>query len=153
MAVRLTYQTGIATTIQFIAVSVLNFTSGIYSSVNQCISSSGSSSCVGDVVLQIGYFLVITIWFGALWLAGFAAQDRRSRRISQLLIMGEGIVFLIGLFGLMHHKQSILPLIISIFEVATSIWIAWLAFRLIRAKGGRVRVRSHVRHRKSSTKA
>lgn len=144
MALRLTYQTGIATTIQFITLTVLNFISGTVSSVDQCFGKG--SGCAGDVVLQMGYFIVISIWFGALWLAGFAAQDRRSRRISQLLILAEGMVLIVGLFGLTHSKENVLAAIISFVEIVSSAWVAWLAFRLMRAKGGRVRVRSHIHH-------
>ncbi|MGH7234078.1 MAG: hypothetical protein ACREF7_01360 [Candidatus Saccharimonadales bacterium] len=139
MPLKLKYETGIAATIQFIALTLLNFFSGVSTSVRQCINGSGS--CAGDIALAIVYFMIITIWFGFLWLAGFAAQDRRSRRIAQALILAEGLVFLVGLYDFSKHKQSIIDMLISLVEIVSAAWIAWLAFRLIHAKGGRVRGR------------
>jgi hypothetical protein len=150
MALKLKYETGVAATFQFIVLTVLNFISGISSSVSQCLNGTGG--CVSDVVLAILYFLVITVWFGALWLAGFAAQDRRSRRIAQFLILAEGLVFLVGLYGFKRHSQSIISALISLAEIITSAYVAWLAFRLMRAKGGRVRTRARRRPSPPPTK-
>lgn len=139
MALKLKYETGVAATIQFIAMTLLNVINAISSSVGQCLNGNGG--CIGDVVLAIVYFLVVTVWFGALWLAGFAAQDRRSRRIAQFLIVAEALVFLVGLFDFTHHKESILGTLISLVEMITAAYVVWLAFRLIRARGGRIRSR------------
>lgn len=143
MSLRLKYETGIAATVQFIVMTIINFVNGVSGSVSQCLN--GSSGCVGNIVLAALFFLAVTVWFGALWLAGFAAQDRRSRRIAEVLIVAEALVLLIGLYGLMH-MSSIIGGVKSLAEVATSVWISWLAFRLIRAKGGRVRARSRRHH-------
>ena len=143
---KLKYETGIATTIQFIGLTALNFISAIYTSTNQCMKGSGSGSCVSDIVLEVVYFLVITFWFGFLWMAGFATQDRRSKRIAQFLILAEGLVFLVGLYGIVKHRDSLIGILISLAEIFTSVWVAWLALRLILARGGRVkqiRVRHH----------
>ncbi len=143
MTVKLKYETGIATTIQFIALTLLNFISGVSTSAMQCINGSGS--CAGDVALAIFYFIVITVLFGILWLAGFAAQDRRSRRIAQVLILAEGFVFLVGLYDFTKHRHSLIGSLVSLVEIITSVWIAWLALRLVLARGGRVR-RHRIRH-------
>ncbi len=146
MAYKLKYETGVAATIQFIIITLLNFIKGISGSVSQCLNSS--SGCAGNIVLAIIYFLAITVFFAALWITGFAAQDRRSRKIAGALIGVEFLVLLVGLYELMHHTHSILSVITGIAEVVTSAWISWLALRLIRAKGGRVRTRSR-KHRPS----
>lgn len=139
MAFKLRYETGIAATIQFIVITALNFINGVSGTISQCLSSS--ASCVSGIITGLLFFLLITILFGGLWLIGFAAQDRRSKRISQLLIIGELLVLLIGLFDLMHRTPSILEAIISLAEIISAAWISWLAFRLMRANGGRVRSR------------
>ena len=139
MAFKLRYETGIAATIQFIAITALNFINGVSGTIGQCLSSS--ASCVSGIITGLLFFLLITILFGGLWLIGFAAQDRRSKRISQLLIIGELLVLLIGLFDLMHRTPSLLEAIISLAEIISAAWISWLAFRLMRANGGRVRSR------------
>lgn len=142
MALRLKYETGVAATIQFITLTILNIISDTSSTVHQCLN--GTSGCLGDVVLEIAYFLVVTVWFGALWLAGFAAQDRRSRRIAQFLIIAEALVFLVGLYELKKHRSA-LSILMSLAEIITSGYVILLAFRLMRAKGGRVR--THARRR------
>ena len=138
MALKLKYETGVAATIQFIIISVLNVIDHISSSINQCLHGRGG--CALDIVGNIVLFMIITVWFGALWLAGFAAQDRRSRRIAQFLILAEGLVFLYGLYETTRHT-SILGTVIGLADLITSAYVAWLAFRLMRAKGGRVRTR------------
>ena len=137
MALKLKYETGVAATIQFISLTLLNLINGVSGSLNQCFSTNGS--CVSTIALDTGYFLAITIWFGFLWLAGFATQDRRSRRIAQMLILAEGLVFLVGLYDFTKHRQSIIGTLISLGEIITSLWVSYLAFRLILARGGRVR--------------
>ncbi len=141
MPVKLKYETGVAATVQFIALTILNFISGADSAIRQCVSGNGG--CVSNIVLSVLYFMVITIWFGALWLAGYAAQDRRSKRICQLLIMAEGLVALIGLFEMTRTTTSLLGKLIALIELVTAVWISWLAFKIMRAKGGRIRTRRH----------
>lgn len=143
MALKLKYETGIATSIQFIVVTFFNIINGIASSINQC--TNGNNDCVGNIVLSLLYFLVISIWFGGLWLAGFAAQDRRSKRISQILIAGELMVLLVSLFDLTHHNPSAMGKITSFVDAILAFWVTLLAFRLMTAKGGRVRPRNRKR--------
>ena len=147
MALGLKYETGIATTIQFILLTILNFANGISGSVNQC--SNGGRACVSNIIISLVYFLVITSLFAGLWIVGFMAQDKRSKRICQLLIAGESFLALIGLFDLVHHTPSIFSIIISLFELLTAVWVSWLAFRLMLAKGGRVRSMRISKHPKS----
>jgi hypothetical protein len=149
MALKLRYETGIATTIQFIAITALNFINGISGTINQCTTSN--NSCVSDIITNLIFFILITIMFGALWLIGFAAQDRRSRLIAKILIAGELFLCLIGLFDIKHHNGSTIGDIISVVEIVSSIWISWLAFRLMQAKGGRVRSRKVRKHTKAQS--
>ena len=139
MPIKLKYETGVAATVQFITLTILNFISGVDSSIRQC--SSGNGGCVSNVVMAVLYFLVVTIWFGALWLAGYAAQDRRNKRICQLLIMAEGLVALIGLFEFTRSTTSLLGKVVALVELLSAIWVSWLAFKIMRAKGGRIRSR------------
>lgn len=148
MALKLKYETGIATSIQFVVVTILNLIDGATSSVTQC--SSGSGNCFGDIALALVYFVLISICFGVLWLVGFAAQDRRSKRIALFLIGGEGLVLLISLYNLTHHTTSLVNRVTSFADLVLSVWIAFLALRIIRAKGGRVRTRHRVVHKDSS---
>lgn len=132
---KLKYQTGVAALVQFIAMTILNFVNGTYSSVRECTLSS--SDCLGNVLLSMLFFLVITAWFAFLAVVGYAAQDRRSKRMAQLLLGTEAIVALIALFDARHYPNY-LGLITSLVDAALALWVALLAFRLVRANGGRV---------------
>ncbi|MCL4357584.1 hypothetical protein M1512_01660 [Patescibacteria group bacterium] len=144
MAFKLRYETGIATTVQFIFLTLLYVVDGANKSVSQCVNGNGG--CLSNIFIQIVLFVFITFCFGVLWLVGFAAQDRRSKRLAQLLIAGEGLVFLVGLYEFYKHS-SIIGGAIGLVEFVSALWIIWLAFRLILARGGRVRSHHIVRHR------
>lgn len=144
MAIKLRYQTGIATTIQFIALTILYFLHGLSSSVSTCIKGG---NCVSNIILSILFFIFVTIGFGVLWMMGFAAQQKRSSLISKILILTELVVLLVGLFDYMHQPLSIINTPINIVEIITAIWIIFLAIRLMRAKGGRVKaIKIHKTH-------
>lgn len=137
MAIKLKYETGIATTAQLIVVTVFNIINGTASSIDQCTNNSGN--CVSNIVLSLLYFMVLSVGFVALWLIGMAAQDKRSKRLAQLLILGEFVVAGISIFDLTHQDPSITGRISSFVDGVFSVWIIILAIRLLRAKGGRVR--------------
>ncbi len=144
MGLKLKYETGVAASIQFVIVTVMNFIDGVSGSIHQC--TSNRSSCTSNIVLALIYFVVISVCFGILMLAGFAAQDRRSKRISQLLIIGEVLVLLISLYGLTHQNYSLIGRINSLVDGITALWVSALAFKLMRAKGGRIRPRHRIHH-------
>ena len=137
MAVK--YQTGVSTLIQFIAVTFLNLVNLFASSISSCVKNT--SDCVGDVTLNLLYFLVLSAWFAFIWVLGYAAQDRRSKRLAQLLIAAEAIIFLAALLDAKHHPD-ILGLITSLVDAALAGWTIVLAWRLMRAGGGRVTSRA-----------
>ncbi|HET7320732.1 MAG TPA: hypothetical protein VFI84_04075 [Candidatus Saccharimonadales bacterium] len=135
------YQTGVSTLIQFLSVTFLNFITLITSSIHSCIKGS---SCLGDTTINLLYFLVLSAWFAFIWVLGYAAQDRRSKRLAQLLIAAEIIIFLAALLDIKHHND-ILGLITSLVDASLAAWTILLAYRLMRAGGGRVTTRARRR--------
>ena len=148
MPLKLKYETGVAVTIQFVAVTILNFVGGSITTIKDC--TGNSTNCISNLVISVLYFGFLTLCFGFLWIVGFIAQDRRSIRLSKILIFIEGFVFLFGLYEFSHYSSSITKTIIGLVEIITAIWVSWLALRILRAKGGRVRVRQIRPHQKSS---
>lgn len=132
---KLTYQTGIAALIHLGVITLFNILNGVSSSVQQCTDSG--RDCIGNIITSMLYFMVITIWFAALWILAAAAQDRRSRKMAFVLICAEGMVILVSLFNARHHND-ILGLITSLVDAALATWVALLALRLFIAGGGRV---------------
>ena len=140
---KLRYETGIATMIQFIVIGLLNMVYTIVTSVHACVKGQ---ECGSSTVLAIAYFMLLSLWFIFISVLGYAAQNRRSKRLSQMLIMAEGLVAMIALFNSKHYTD-IFGLVISLIDVVFAVWIITLAFRLMRSGGGRIRVKATVRSR------
>jgi len=143
---RLTYETGVATLIQFIILSFSNIANTVASIISTCHHSP--ADCVTNMLSSIVFYLLTVAWFGVIAAIGYNAQVKRSRRISQILIIAELMVFLVAAYniklGLTYHNGA-LSLFTSLIDSILAVWIITLAFRLMRAKGGRV-VRKRVTH-------
>lgn len=129
------YQTGVTTLAQFLTMTFLNLISMLASSIHSCVKSG--SECVGDVTINLLYFLVLAAWFGFIWVLGYSAQDRRSKRIAQVLILAEGIIFLAALLDAKHFP-NVLGLLTSLLDMFFAVWTITLAWRLIKSGGARV---------------
>ena len=143
-SMKLTYQTAVATLIQFITLSFLGIANALDSIITTCIHQK--SECVSNLIVSIIFFILTAAWFGLVWLLGYAAQERRSKRLAQLLICAEGFIALIAFFNA-HHHTDILGLLTSLVDLLLAGWIIVLAFRLMRSNGGRVVARSRARRR------
>jgi hypothetical protein len=137
--VKLTYQTGIATLIQFILLSFLTLASQLASVVTTCHTDGGN--CIGNLITSTILYLLVAIVFGSIWLIGLGAQHRRSKRLALLLVCIEGMIALVALFSLklsLHGHKNIFGIIASFSILALAVWTITLAFRLMRSGGGRV---------------
>jgi hypothetical protein len=131
----LKYQTGIATLVQFITLSFLGIANALNDTVVECRRDNGD--CLGGLLLSTMFFILTALWFGFIWVLGYAAQERRSRRLAQLLIAAEVGVAMIAYFNATHYTNA-LGLATSVTDLVLAIWIIFLAFRLIRAGENRV---------------
>jgi hypothetical protein len=143
--VKLTYETGIATLVQFIVLSLLNIATQTTAVVTSC---RHTTNCVTTSLSSTAYFMLIVIWFGLVWQLGYRAQKKRSRNLCLLLIAAEGLIAIIALSNAKHHND-IIGLITSLTDIGLAVWVALLAVRLLRARGGRIVAseRSRQRHR------
>jgi hypothetical protein len=132
---KLTYETAIATLIQFITLTVLGFLNGLNSVVVTCRDTG--HDCISNLIVSLIFFLITAIWFGFVWLLGYTAQERRSRRFAQALIVAEAGIAFIALFNARHHTD-LLSLITSLIDLCLSLWIITLALRLIHAGPQRI---------------
>ncbi len=143
---RLTYETGVATLIQFIVLAFLNIANTVTSIVTTCGHSG--SDCVGNMLTSIIFYLLIIAWFGFIVALGYAAQSKRSKRFSQFLIAAEGAVVLVASYNIklsITYHNSALASFTSFIDLVLSVWVITLAFRLMRSGGGRVVARRRVR--------
>lgn len=144
---KLTYQTGVAALIQLAVMTLFNILNGFHSGIQQC--TNGSTDCIGNIITSMLYFMLITLWFAALWILAAAVQDRRSRKLAFLLISGEGMVFLVALFNAQHHN-NLLGLITSVADAALAAWVGWLALKIFIYGGARVTTSGKSRRRRLS---
>jgi hypothetical protein len=137
--VKLTYQTGIGTLIQFILLSFLTLGSQVVSVVTTCTSDGGN--CIGNLLTSVIFYILVAVVFGSIWLIGLWAQDQRSKRLALLLLGIEGMIALVSLFSLklsLHDHKNVFGLIASFSIFLMACWIMLLAYRLMKAEGRRV---------------
>lgn len=134
---KLTYQTGIGTMIQFIVLSFLTLGSQVVSVVTTCNKDGGN--CIGNLITSTIFYILVAVVFGTIWLIGLGAQTRRSRRMAQLLICIEGFIALVALFSvkLSLHGKNLFGLLASLGIFLLAFWIVTLAYRLMKAGSNR----------------
>jgi len=137
---RLSYETGKAAMIQFIVLGILNIATALQSIIATCGHSGGD--CVGNLLSSVIYYVLIVGWFGVILLLGFAAQEGRNKRLALSLICAELAVLAVASYNIkLDHfgfHNGILSLITSCIDVILSVWVISIAYRLIKASGGRV---------------
>jgi preprotein translocase subunit SecG len=141
----LRYETGIAGLIQFISLTLLGIPNALVSIIPTC--SNDHTDCVSNLIVSLIFLLLTAAWFGFVWLIAYAAQERRSKRFAWLLIACEGATAVIALFN-SRHDSNYLTKATSIIDLILALWIIILAFRLARAKGGRIVKSSRSRKRR-----
>lgn len=142
---RFRYETGAITLIQFIVMSLLNIANGLNSIVTTCHNTG--RDCISNLIVSLIFFIIITAWFAFIWILGYTAQERRSKRLAQVLIVAEIGIAMVAYFNARHHTDW-LSLATSVIDLILAVWVIFLAFRLMRAKGGRVVARQTGRRRR-----
>ena len=153
MGMKLTYETATATLIQFIVLGLLNIANGLDSIVTTCHHAGGD--CVGNIFSSLIFYILAVGWFGVVLVVGYAAQEKRSKRLAQLLIAAEGLIALVALFNIklnLAYHSGLLSLFTSVVDVLLATWIITLAYRLMRAGGKRITVKQRSRKCKRDSK-
>jgi preprotein translocase subunit SecG len=133
---RLKYETGTATLIQFTTLALLGIPDAIVSIISSC--SKPHTACVTNSFFSVVFFILVTGWFCTVWILGSITQQRRSRRLAWLLV---------ALFN-SRHDSNVLTRGTSVLDVLLAAWVIFLAVRLARAKGGRIVSSARSRRRK-----
>lgn len=145
---RLKYETAVATLIQFILLSFLGIANGLNSIVTTC--HRDGTDCISNLIVSIIFFIITAVWFGFIWILGYTAQERRSRRLAQLLIAAEVAIAMVAYFNARHHTDW-LSLATSIIDLILAVWIITLAWRLMRSGGARIVSKQRPRQRRRRT--
>lgn len=142
------YETAVVTLIQFITLSLLGIANGLNSIVTTC--HADGNDCISNMIVSLIFFIVTVGWFAFIWILGYTAQERRSRRLAQALIAAEALIALVAFFNARHHTD-LLSLATSIVDLILAVWIISLAFRLMRSGGGRIVSKQRPRKRRRPT--
>jgi hypothetical protein len=135
-AVKLRYETGTGTLIQFIVLSLLGIPNGLTSIITTC--HSNGNECATNSLGSVVFFILTVMWFGAMWAVGYLAQERRSRKLALLLICAELGTALVAFHFNVPHDTNLLTKATSLIDILLSLWVIALAIRLSRSKGGRI---------------
>ncbi len=140
------YETATATFIQFIIGAGLSFVTGVVSIISGC-KGSGGVDCATNIFVSLILIILTIAAFGFLLAVGYVAQDRRSSRLALLLIACEVFAVVIFLFDA-KHALGVVDKITNGLSALIALWVAYIAWRLYRAKGARI-VKSRTRHHTS----
>jgi hypothetical protein len=132
---KIRYQTGIVTLIQFIIGAALGFINDLASSISGCVGHG--TDCVSNTLVSLVLILLTTAWFAFVAALGYAAQDRRSRRLARFLMLAEAAIAVVALFDAKHFP-NLLSLFTSLIDLGFALWVLLLAYRLSKANGGRI---------------
>ncbi len=146
-------EVGIITFVQFIVLALLSLANALNSIISTCFKASGQ--CIENMIPSIILFIMICAWFAYIWILGYTVQERRTRKLTALLVGSEFAVALLALFSVKHHNDW-LSLWTSLIDLILAVWVMLLGVRIFLAGGGRVvsrhRVgRSRARHRRPPT--
>lgn len=120
---------------QFAVVTIFGLLTQLGPAIGDCVKSRGD--CTNEVMSSLLYVVLLGVWLIFVSVIGYAAQDRRNRRMAQLLIACEGFIGLISLFNA-RHFPSILGLISSLVNFGFAVLAIYLAWNIIRSGGGRI---------------
>lgn len=134
-------EVSIITFIQFVLLALLSLANALNSIISTCFSSSGQ--CVENMIPSIILFIMICVWFAYIWVLGYTVQERRTRKLTALLIGSEFIIAVVALFSVKHHNDW-LSLSTSLTDLLLALWVMFLAARIFLAGGGRVVTRHRV---------
>ena len=133
---RIRYETGIATLVQFAAIAGLSFINGLASIISGC-RGGATADCVTNAFVSLVLIIMLLVGLGILLALGYAAQARRSVRLAYTLMAAEAFAAAVFLFDA-KQTPSLVERLTNFLSFLVSAWVIFVAWRLSRAKGGRI---------------
>src|SRR5579872_7453240 len=142
---KFTYQTAIATFVQFISMVVLGLANAIYSIISTC--HQYASNCTRNMISSSILFLLTPVWFGFMLGLGYFAQKNRSNRLAATLIFFEMITIVVAGHFNFPSEKNWLAKGTSLLDVTLGLVVIYLSAQLLLARGHRIVKKG--RHRKT----
>lgn len=133
------YHTSLATFIQLAVMTLMVIVGGIIDVAKNC---ENSNECVTNSFLWIIIAFMLALWYFGLFGLGYLAQEKRSRRLTKLLIAAESFTAFVALMFL-KNPSSVYSGIGAAVALFFALWIIFLAYRIHKAKGGRITTTKH----------
>jgi hypothetical protein len=142
---RVRYETGVATLVQFAAGTILAVVSGGGSVISGCLHHSGADCATNTFVTLL--FLIFTAGvLAVIAILGYIAQERRSTRLAYILMGIEAGAALIYLFDA-KQAPGFVDRITNLLTFLIAVWVIVVAWRLAQSKGARIVRRQRTRKR------
>lgn len=118
-------QTGVTTFTQLVVGAGVSLLGGVVGIVGSC--QNGAVDCVTNAFVSLILVLAVILVYGALFVLGYFAQERRGPRLAYLLIACEVLAALILLFDAKHATSTFdrianLILVCAALAVILSAW-------------------------------
>lgn len=133
---KLTYQTAVATFIQFIAMVILGLVNSISSIVSTC--QSNGSNCTSNMISTSVLFILTPVWFGMILACGYFAQKNRSNRLAAILIGFEVVTIVVAGHFNFPSEKGWLAKGTSLLDVFMGLVVIYLAVQVLLARGHRI---------------
>lgn len=130
----LRYQTGTASFIQLAVVVLLVVVNNLFTLVDSCKSGG---ECAVTALFSMIFIFMTALWFFVLSAIGYAAEERRSRNLAYMLILGQLATMGIA-YGFFKHPANWFGMLSALIVILLAAWVIMLAWRLSKAKGGRI---------------
>jgi hypothetical protein len=133
---RLRYETGIATLVQFVIGVGLSFIGSAASILSGCHRHS-AAECASNTLVSLVLIIITAAVLAAIAAFGYVAQERRSTRLALILIGIEGMA---ALFYLFDAKQSagLLDRISNLISFLVAGWVVVITIGLAQSRGRRI---------------
>lgn len=144
---RVRYETGVATLVQFAAGTLLAILGGGASVVGGCFHQPGVD-CATNTFVTLLLIILTAGALAVLAILGYTVQARRSPKLAYILMMVEAGAALIYLFDA-KQAPGFVDRAANFLSFVLAAWVLWVAWQLARAKGGRI-VKPQPRHRRAA---
>lgn len=134
------YQTGMASLIQLIIVAILGIPRELVSIINSC--QNGKTACFDSLFFSAIIYVLLVVWFSVMAAIGYFAEDTRNPKFAYSIIFCEIITFTIVIFVNFVSETNYILKSVSLIYGLLSLWIIYLAIKLINSHGKRMTRRS-----------
>ena len=124
---------------QLIGVVLLVIINNIIILIESCKSAP---ECAAAAMFSLFFVVSTAVWFGFLSMIGYKAEEQRSHKAAYALIVGE-VATAAAAYGFFSNPGGFFGKLSAFLVLVSCGWVVYLAWRLARARGGRIVAHRH----------